>query len=120
MKKLALFNLLILLTISCQSQSDSKIKVISKNEFKQEISKDSIQLIDVRTPEEFKKGSINKAKNINVNDQNFETEIQKLNKQKPVYVYCRSGSRSEMAAKKMIELGFTEVIDLQGGYLNWN
>lgn len=54
-----------------------------------------------------------------MNDDSFESEIQKLDKSKPVYVYCRSGMRSQKAAQKMIELGFTQVIDLEGGYLSW-
>jgi rhodanese-related sulfurtransferase len=54
-----------------------------------------------------------------VNGESFESDIQKLDKKQPVYVYCRSGARSQKAAEKMIALGFTQVIDLEGGYLSW-
>jgi rhodanese-related sulfurtransferase len=54
-----------------------------------------------------------------VNGSAFESEIQKLDKTQPVYVYCRSGARSQKAAEKMVEMGFTQVIDLEGGYLSW-
>ncbi len=119
MKKLVLLLVIAIMTISCQSQNNSKIKVIPVTEFKTEIAKGEVQLIDVRTPEEFLEGAIPNALNININDDSFEAEIQKLNKTKPVYIYCRSGARSQKAAKKMIELGFIEVIDLEGGFLSW-
>lgn len=112
--------LLAFLMVSCQSQTDSKIEVVSKSEFKQEISKENSQLVDVRTADEFAGGSLPNAVNIDVNGDDFETKIQQLDKTKPVYVYCRSGARSRTAAKKMVELGFTHVIDLEGGYMNWN
>ena len=45
-------------------------------------------------------------------------EIEHL-KEETIYVYCRSGARSQKAAHQMIALGFTQVIDLEGGYLSW-
>lgn len=120
MKKVILMLIVLFVTFSCQSQKDERIKVVSKAEFKTMINGENIQLIDVRTPKEYSDGFIKGAKNINVNDSAFESEIQKLDKTKPVYIYCRSGARSQTAAQKMIELGFNQVIDLQGGYMNWN
>lgn len=120
MKKIVVLLFVALIAFSCQSQNDSQIKVVQKTEFKEAIANNTIQLVDVRTPEEFADGFIKGAKNINVNDANFETEIQKLDKTKPVYIYCRSGARSQTAATKMVELGFTEIYDLEGGYMNWN
>jgi rhodanese-related sulfurtransferase len=120
MKKIILIFLFAFVAFSCQSQKDSKIKVVQKSEFQTFIAKENVQLVDVRTPQEYAEGFIKGAKNINVNDANFETEIQKLDKTQPVYIYCRSGARSQTAAKKMVELGFTQIVDLEGGYMNWN
>ncbi|WP_291118885.1 rhodanese-like domain-containing protein [Flavobacterium sp. UBA6135] len=119
MKKILVILLLSVMTISCQSQSNPKVKIIAPDAFKTAISKGEVQLVDVRTSEEFSEGAIAHALNINVNGADFETEIQKLDKTQPVYIYCRSGARSQTAAKKMVDFGFTEVIDLEGGYLNW-
>jgi len=94
-----------------------KITLLSPLEFKEK-SKDH-QIVDVRTPAEFKEAFIEGAKNINLKDNDFSKEIMSLDKDKPVYIYCRSGYRSGIAAKKMIDLGFREVYDLQGGILNW-
>jgi len=104
--------------LSCKPQDSPKIKVLSNVEYKAAINKD-VQLVDVRTDLEYKDGAINHAINIDVNGEDFESKIQNLDKTKPVYVYCRSGKRSQKAAHKMIELGFTQVIDLDGGYLAW-
>lgn len=120
MKKIVFLVLLAVMTLSCQSQTNPKIKVLPVAEYKTEINKEPVQLVDVRTPAEFEAGAIPNALNINVNDASFEEKIQKLDKTKPVYVYCRSGARSQTAAHKMVEMGFVEVIDLAGGYLSWN
>ncbi|MBS4041329.1 MAG: rhodanese-like domain-containing protein [Flavobacteriales bacterium] len=120
MKNLILPFLAIFLFASCQSQSNPKIKVIAPKEFKAQVVNKDVQLVDVRTPQEFQEGAIAHAKNINVNDAKFKENIAKLDKKKPVYIYCRSGGRSQTAAKIMVDLGFEQVIDLQGGYMNWN
>lgn len=95
------------------------IKVVSPSDFKAKLQGNSSQLIDVRTSLEFKSGHIKNAKNIDFFSRSFNEECHKFNKQKPIYVYCRSGARSHKAAKKLAELGFTEIYDLKGGFLNW-
>ena len=119
MKKTIVLLVITVMTLSCQSQSDPKIKVLPTATYKEAIAKGNVQIVDVRTPEEFSEGAISNAININVNGESFESDIQKLDKNQPVYVYCRSGARSQKAAEKMIALGFTQVIDLEGGYLSW-
>lgn len=79
-----------------------------------------IQLVDVRTPKEFSDGHIKGARNIDFYSADFAQQLEKqLDKNQPVMLYCRSGKRSEKAARKMAELGFREVYDLQGGFLAW-
>lgn len=76
-------------------------------------------IIDVRTPDEFSKGHIQKAKNIDWNGDDFEKQIATLDKAKPVFVYCLSGGRSSSAASKMRKDGFKEVYELDGGIMKW-
>jgi rhodanese-related sulfurtransferase len=79
-----------------------------------------IQLIDVRTPEEFDEGHLNNAMNIDYYDDNFMNDMSsKLDKSKPIYIYCKSGGRSGKASKKLKQQGFIKVYDLQGGIINW-
>lgn len=76
------------------------------------MSKDGSQLIDVRTPAEFAAGHIVRAKNIPLNDILANKLPDSITKDSPIYVYCRSGSRSHQAAKHLIEAGYTNVYDL--------
>ncbi|MEN1785576.1 MAG: rhodanese-like domain-containing protein [Bacteroidota bacterium] len=79
-----------------------------------------VQLIDVRTPEEFKAGHINGALNFNVKDSVvFSHQVQILDDTKPVYLYCRSGNRSQRAAEYLKKYGFTRILEYSGGYLDW-
>lgn len=98
----------------------SGIQLLQVETFKEGISRRRVQLVDVRTPEEYKGGHIEKATNIDFLADNFEQEIQKVNKDRPVFIYCRSGGRSGQAAELMKKLGFKKIYDLQGGYLKWS
>lgn len=80
---------------------------------------ETVQLIDVRTADEFNAGTIGKAQNIDYLSEDFKANLASLNKDEPVYVFCRSGNRSEKARNIMLDLGFKEVYDLQGGYNAW-
>ena len=93
---------------------------LNGREFKSNFESTNGVLLDVRTPEEFLAGHIDKAKNINFNDPNFKQTIAKsLNKNKPVAIYCRSGRRSASALIILKEMGFKDIYDLEGGFLNW-
>ncbi|MGL4673969.1 MAG: rhodanese-like domain-containing protein, partial [Wohlfahrtiimonas sp.] len=63
------------------------------------IKDNTIQLVDVRTLDEFNEGTIGKAQNIDYVSENFTVKLKDLNKDEPVYVFCRSGNRSEKARK---------------------
>lgn len=113
-KKLAFFVLFALSSVFVQAQN-----VISVEAFEQKIKEKNIQILDVRTPEEVSKGKIAGATVINFRDTDFKTQIQKLDKNRPVAVYCGGGVRSNKAAKMLIELGYKNVFDLQGGLSAW-
>lgn len=76
-------------------------------------------VLDVRTPEEWAEGTISGAEKINYHDDNFAQQIEKLDKNAPVYLYCRSGGRSASAADILKEKGFTKVYNLDGGITSW-
>lgn len=127
MKKVFFFlGIIILSTVACQSQNNSKetgaatSEVLSLADFKAKIADGKVQLVDVRTPQEFAQGTIGDAVNIDYLGEAFSGKIQALDKSQPVYIFCRSGNRSGKAAKVMQELGFKEIYDLQGGYLAWS
>lgn len=76
-------------------------------------------ILDVRTPEEWAEGTLKDAVKINYHDDNFEQQVEKLDKTVPVYVYCRSGKRSSSAADILKEKGFTKIYNLDGGITSW-
>lgn len=77
------------------------------------------QFVDVRTSREYAEGTILDAVNIDVLEANFRESIAQLDRSKPVYLFCRSGNRSQKAAAIMTEMGFREIHDLEGGYQAW-
>ena len=98
----------------------TKIRVVSKEEFrKMTESKIIVQLVDVRTKEEFDSGHIGGAYNIDFYESNFKANIDKLDKTQTLFIYCRSGGRSAQASELIKTMGFKEIIDLDGGYMNW-
>lgn len=104
--------------VACTKSSDT-IKTISSTELQSKVGQ-QIQLIDVRTPDEFLENNIEGAQNIDISSNDFEQKVAKLDKNKPIYVYCRKGSRSRKVSQKLEDLGFTEIYDLKGGILEWN
>ena len=95
------------------------LNVLNAEEFRSKVEGKKVQLIDVRTPNEFKSGHIKGAKNIDFFSRNFINAIEQLDKQKAVYLYCRSGGRSRQASKRLMSLGFQEIYDLKGGIMNY-
>jgi len=123
MKKLSiLFGLTVVLFFTaCKDKSVAQeIQVFTPQEFHDVMAdKKKVQLVDVRTPEEFAEGHLENAQNINVLETDFITEVEKLNLDEPIYLYCRSGKRSAKAALILKDVGFKEIYDMQGGYLQW-
>lgn len=98
-------------------KSNETVEIISID--KLEKADNTIQLIDVRTPEEYKDGYIKDAININFKDDDFIDQVSKLDKDKPIYVYCMVGGRSGQSAAQLKEAGFKKVYDFKGGFKQW-
>ncbi|MEM8892419.1 MAG: rhodanese-like domain-containing protein [Bacteroidota bacterium] len=81
---------------------------------------EDMQLVDVRTPKEFEAGHIETAINYDVNGSGFATQVESLDKSKPVLLYCQKGGRSARAAKQLQEMGFMTIYDLEGGFTAWS
>lgn len=113
--------LIAFLMLSCNGQTTKNIENVEATVFAEKIkASPDAQILDVRTPEEFASEHIDKAVNINWLANDFVANTQKLDKSKPVFVYCKSGARSAKAAVKLEELGFKKIYQLEGGILKWN
>ncbi len=114
------FTTLLFFTACKEKSIAQEIKVLAPTEFQDSMAKNKdIQLVDARTAAEFEEGHLQDALNIDVLEKDFITKAEKLNLEKPIYVYCRSGKRSAKAALILKDAGFKEIYDLQGGYLQW-
>lgn len=98
---------------------NTNVKSVDNAAFAQTIANKQTQLIDVRTPAEFKSGHIPGAINIDIKGADFDSKIAALDKSRPIAVYCRSGARSKTAARKLAESGF-QVTELDRGITNWD
>lgn len=105
----------IAVTAACaQTYSDADIAAAKKM-----IAKGDVVIVDVRTPEEFRAGHIDKAVLANINDASFDTKIASIAKDKKVLVYCAAGGRSARASKIMSEKGWKNVTNMKGGFNAW-
>ncbi|WNW01465.1 rhodanese-like domain-containing protein [Tenacibaculum sp. HL-MS23] len=120
MKKNILYlGLILTIIMSCASKEDG-VKDISINDLQVVLkNNENVQLVDVRTPEEWVEGTIKNAIEINVTGSDFEKKaLAKLDKTKPVYIYCRSGGRSKIASELLLKKGF-QPYNVLGGYKAW-
>jgi len=116
-----IFTLLLFVSLfSCKAQNDKKAVIIDINQLKETVIGKEVQLIDLRTDKEYKAGFIDDAIQMNFSDiEKFMKQINTLNKNKPIYIYCQSGGRSGRAAKILIDEGFSKVYNFSGGWKQW-
>ncbi len=116
MKNFILGGLLVL--VSCASNGQ-KNKVASPEEFEKSIKAEKIQILDVRTADEYKSGHIKNSLQANwLNRAEFDDRTTHLDKSKPIFIYCLSGGRSGAAAEVLTAKGYT-VTNLEGGINAW-
>jgi rhodanese-related sulfurtransferase len=107
--------IVLLSQLSCSAQSAT----VNVGDFDKAISSGKVQLLDVRTAQEFQGGYIKNALQANWNDRSqFNDRTQHLDPEKPVYVYCASGVRSAAAAEYLRGKGF-KAVNLSGGIIAW-
>ena len=100
------------------SDANSQVNTLNLDGFVAKIkATPNAQLIDVRTPGEWAEGKIGSSKLISVADPKFLEHASKLDKNKPVFVYCAVGGRSSKASSMLQQAGFKQVYNLSGaGY----
>jgi rhodanese-related sulfurtransferase len=100
--------------------SDENIQNLSVDDFeKQIIATNGEQLIDVCYPREFAKHHIEGARSINFRSPDFREQIDKLDRNKPILLYCAHGVRSKLTASMCRKMGFKTIYDLDKGLVGW-
>lgn len=130
MKPLALFCAALLLSPAFAEEpaatfvdvkAEQAIEIVKKDAAaaKADPKKQPLTVLDVRTPEEYAKGHIAGATNIDFNGDSFKDALAKLDKSKPYLVHCAAGGRSAKTRELMKSLGFKNIIHLDGGLTAW-
>ena len=119
MKKILCLLLLMASIVSCNAQEKQHVKRASPKEFSQMMAAKKGQVIDVRTTGEYKSGHLENALHLHIYDKDFEQRIDKLDKNEPVYIYCKAGGRSSEAVEILHKKGFKEIVELEGGIDAW-
>ena len=113
------FIIVILSTLFASCSSHQGIESVTVDEFENALYDGHVQLLDVRSAEEYAQGHIANAENIDVQQPDFIDKAKaKLDHANPVYVYCRSGKRSMWAARKLVKAGY-QVVNLRDGIVGW-
>lgn len=119
MKKFLLILAIFFGLMGVSSAQNAAYTSLDNKDFAKVVKQKKTQVVDVRTTAEFATGHLPKAVNMDVNSKDFDQQIEKLNKKKPVAVYCRSGRRSKVAAGKLADKGF-KVYELDKGIMQWD
>lgn len=109
--------LLMLISVMACKEANSQITNLPLDEFVSTYkSTENAQLLDVRTPGEWANGKLEKSNLVNYSDAKFEQNLSKLDKSKPVFVYCAVGGRSARASKVLEKQGFKVYNLTNAGY----
>ena len=119
-KTLLISGLAVLFGCTTQQQQSATDRILEPEEYVKALEADKAAcLIDVRRADEYAAGHLPGAMLLDVTDSvGFAQGMEKLDKEKNIYIYCRSGRRSRKAAQRLTEKGFN-VTDMKGGYNAW-
>ena len=114
---LFIFTIICSCEINNPSSSINNVNILNLSELTRD---GEYALLDVRTNEERLNGYIANSTHIDYYDEAFYNKINFLDRNKPIYIYCKVGGRSSKAATKIINAGFKKVFNLEGGFLKWS
>lgn len=117
--KALIFVFILLLGYSCKEAAADEIMVITADEMETHFKYGEIQVVDVQPSKDFKKSHLLNAQNILL-DKDFRKNLEKLDKDIPVAIYCTTGKISPEAANILQEAGFKKIYLLDGGIKKWN
>ena len=99
------------------NKASGEIKQITVAEAKQAVDAKDVQFIDVRTSDEYASGHAVKAAHFPLDA--LETDLAKLDKDKPVYLICQTGKRSQKGSEILQKAGFKSIHNVNGGTSAW-
>lgn len=117
--KLVMILAIIMAFQSCKDATATDIQTVTPAEMQNHLKyNNNVQVIDVQPKEEYQKSHLLNARNI-IYDKDFRNNLEKLDKSRPVALYCTTGKVSPEAAKILKEAGFLHIYVLEGGIKKW-
>jgi rhodanese-related sulfurtransferase len=101
------------------ARAEGGFKDIAAADYEKRRARGKTVVLDVRSPEEFAKGHVPGAVNIDINAPGFAEKVARFDKSKPILVNCHAGSRGAIASAELARLGFKTVCNLEGGLAAW-
>jgi len=101
------------------SEEQPDIRALPATEAAARLEQPDAIVLDVRTPPEFAQARLPGAVNIDYHGPSLRSELEALDRDAPVLLYCRSGQRSGSLHPLLAELGFRDVVDVRGGIIAW-
>jgi len=101
------------------ARAEGGFKEIKATDYEQRRTKGKAVVLDVRSPNEFAKGHVPGAVNVDINAPGFAQKVARFDKSKPILVNCHAGSRGAIASAELAKLGFKTVCNLEGGLDAW-
>lgn len=115
-----IFNFLLFTLLASSCSQAQNVKELSVSDFEKKMASIPTKtILDVRTADEYQRGHLQDAILIDYYKSDFKQQLSKLDKNKPVFVYCASGGRSGSASDVLSDMGFKQIYDLQGGMNAW-
>ncbi len=102
-----------------ENQGEKRINDVEVEEIKSLMASQPGIILDVRTEAEVAEGYIEGAQNIDITKGEFIKNASSIDKDKPVYVYCKMGGRSANASEKLAKSGYTKIYNMMGGFEAW-
>jgi rhodanese-related sulfurtransferase len=106
-------------TAAVAARAEGGFKEVNVTDYEERRAKGKTVVLDVRSPEEFAKGHVPGAVNIDINAPGFAQKVAQFDKSKPILVNCHAGSRGAIASAELAKLGFRTVCNLEGGLAAW-
>ena len=118
MKKISLITFCLTVPLLIASLG-AKVRHVDPEEFASLATGQNAIIVDVRTPGEIAQGKIKNSSELDFYSSQFERRLDRLQKDKTILVYCRSGNRSGSTAKMLESKGFQNIVNLEGGIGAW-
>lgn len=118
--RIIILNFLFFTVLAASCSQAQNVSELSVPDFEKKMAESANKtILDVRTAEEYQSGHLQDAILIDYYKNDFKQQLSKLDKNKPVFVYCASGGRSGSASDVLSDMGFKQVYDLKGGINAW-